>query len=247
MDIQKLIRTIEAHSDFKDILVFMNYRTLSRQSHRQHVTDIQRVSRALGISEEQIRQTEDFSRLFAAAIKRKLSPLKAFTPGVAIPVTVGGRLIKADYFYLVLATNSIAVADKFLMAYEKAVAHEKIVATVGTLFEGMIFETPSDGGNVLEVFSRSEADILSLWQIMESLWGQFLSWKGAMGGFGYGVPTIRNTVDKLNELRLQGRVKFAKSELFEYRTARSGNTPGDLSYSKIKSGRDAKLIKIKLK
>ena len=27
LDIQKLIRTIEAHSDFKDILVFMNYRT----------------------------------------------------------------------------------------------------------------------------------------------------------------------------------------------------------------------------
>ena len=48
LDIEKLIRTIEVHSDFKDILVFMNYRTLSRQSSRKHASDIERVS---GLSE----------------------------------------------------------------------------------------------------------------------------------------------------------------------------------------------------
>ena len=131
-------------------------------------------------------------------------------------MTVGGKLIKADYFYLVLATNSIAVADKFLMAYEKAVTRERIATSVGTLFEGIILETPSDGEEILEAFSRSRANILSLWQIMENLWGQFLSWKGAVRGSGYGVPTIRNTIDKFNALRSQGRIEFAEGEPFQY-------------------------------
>jgi hypothetical protein len=82
---------------------------------------------------------------------------------------------------------------------------------------------------------------------MEDLWDNFLSWKGAVKSSGYGIPTIRNTIDKLNALRAQGKLEFIECEPFEYKTARTGKVPGNLAYSKIKSGRDAKQIKIRLK
>jgi three-Cys-motif partner protein len=150
LDIEKLIRTMEAHKVFKDILVFTNYRTLSRQSRRKHANDIERVSKSLGIKEEQINQNADFREVFRTALKRKFSSLKAFTIGVAIPVAVGGKLIRADYFYLVLATDSIVVADSFLIAYENAVTQERTSGRWGRLFEGH---------EILDTFSRSRIRI----------------------------------------------------------------------------------------
>jgi hypothetical protein len=238
LDIEKLICTIEAHKARKDILVFTNYRTLSRQSHRKHANDIERVCRSLGIKEEQINETADFLQLFGAALKQKFSLLKDFTIGVAIPVTVGGKLIKADYFYLVLATNSIVVADSFLIAYENAVTTERGSGSWGNLFAG---------DDILEIFSRRKVKILSLRELMEELWDSSLSWKDAVKGPGYEIPTIKHTVDKLNTLHVQNKLEFMKCELFQYKAARAGTVPGNLAYSKIKRGRDTEQIKIHLK
>ncbi len=198
-----MICTMEAHKARKDILVFTNYRTLSRQSHRKHANDVERVCRSLGIKEEQINETDDFLQLFGAALKQKFALLKDFTIGVAIPVTVGGKLIKADYFYLILATNSIVVADSFLLAYENVVKIERGSGSWGNLFEG---------DDILDIFSRSKVKTLSLRELMEELWDSFLSWKGAIKGPGYEIPTIKNTVDKLNALHVQNKLEFVKSE-----------------------------------
>ena len=64
-----------------------------------------------------------------------------------------------------------------------------------------------------------------LWRVFR---GQFLSWKGAMGGFGYGVPTIGNTVIEFERATLAGKGEICEVGTFWYQTARSGNTSGRL-------------------
>ncbi len=239
LDIEKLKTIVETHEAYKDILILTNYRTQSRQFHRRQGKDVERVCKSLGISQEQLIGAIDFRELFGPALKRTFFSLKEFTIGVAIPVTVEGKLIKADYFYLVLATDSIAVADSFLVAYERIIRRERGSGSWGTLFD--------EGRDVLEAFTRSGVRELSLRDIMEDLWNNFLSWRLAVDGAGYQIPTARNVIDRLNGLRGKGRVEFRNSKEFEYRTSRSGMIPGNLAYSKIRKGRDTKQIKVLLK
>jgi len=238
LDIGKLKATLRAHAAFKDILILANPQTASRQSARGHANDIVRICKSLEIPPELVGRIAKSRELFAAALKEAFSSLKEFTIGVAMPVTVGGRLIKADYFYLVLATDSIVVADSFLTAYEGTVIKER-----GSKSQGMLF---GRGQEILDAFERNNTSNLSLWDIMEDLWDNFLSWKNAIKGPGYEIPTIKNIIDKLNGLRARGKIVFKESEAFQYKVKRGNAEPGNLKYSEIRSGRDAKRIRVQL-
>jgi three-Cys-motif partner protein len=239
LDIERLLKTVETHKAYKDILVLTNYRTQSRQFHRRQGKDTERVCKSLGISQDELTGASHFDELFGSALKRAFSLLKEFAIGVAIPVTVGGKLIKTDYFYLVLATDSIAVADSFLVAYERMIKTERGAGSWGTLFD--------EGRDVLEAFERNRARELTLREIMEDLWNNFLSWRLAVDGPGYQIPTIKSIIDTLNGLRGKRRVEFKNSKDFEYKTSRSRIVPGDLAYSKIRKGRDTKQIRVCLR
>jgi three-Cys-motif partner protein len=237
LDIDRLKATIRAYASYKDILILTNAQTASRQAARGHPNDIARVSRSLGISPEQVEGIAGSRENFVRLLKLAFSSIKEFTIGVAIPVTVAGKLINADYFYLVLATNSIVVADSFLTAYERMVLTEKNMPESFDFFPGE---------EILKAFTRNKTKTLSLWQIMENHWDNFLSWKRAMTDQWFKIPTIKNTVEALNILRSQNKIVFQESELFQYKTNRNNAVPGDLKYSEIKNGQNTKQIKIQL-
>lgn len=54
LDIDKLIELIQSYKSFKDIIIWVNFRTLQRQAERQQGGDIERVCRSLGVKAEQL-------------------------------------------------------------------------------------------------------------------------------------------------------------------------------------------------
>ena len=239
LDVSKLLRTLETCKAYKDILVFANYSTLSRQSGRRQGGDIDRVCRSLGASSEEIpHRSREFHLFFVKKLKEAFSTFKEFVVGVAIPVTVEEKLIRADYFYLVLATDSIAIVDCFLNIYHEMMMRERRSGIAGNLFAA--------DTQILQAFTQSNTEVLSLRDILSYNWDNFLSWKKAVTGPGYEIPTIENIVEKLNLLRERRRVEFEDCEVFRYATSRKGRV-GDLRYTAIHNGRDARQIKVRLR
>jgi len=245
LDITRLAEMLRGYAAYKDILVFANEQTISRQLARGHANDITRLCTALGISRDNVGEAAQAREPNVAALKRIFSPLKQFTIGVAIPVTVARRLINADYFYLILATDSIVVADCFLAEYAKVIAKKRKLHSYPPLFWG---------DEILNALRQNDQPAMTLREVMEYLWENFLSWKEAMRHPDYEVPTIEIVVNKLNSLRDRGQIEYRGSGDFQYKrttTGQGGESPGhlqgDLAYSKIKKGRDTEQIRVALK
>ncbi len=241
LDIEQLIQLIDSCKHFKDVLIFINFNTLVRQTKRGHINDINRVSKSLGIKPEQLLANEDFSDLFKGALQDRFSELKQIIIGVAIPVTVEKKLITADYFYLLFATDSIKVADGFLKAYEKQV-NEYRDKYMQPSFLG---EYLAD--EIVQFLKEKLSNDVSLFEIISYLFNKFLSWKSAITDVNYKVPTIRNIISCLNDLRNNNNIIVSCGEDFFYKRNTAHWNKGDLAYSKLRRGKDTRLIKIGLK
>ncbi len=241
LDIDVLVATIEKFKKLKDIFVFANFNTLARQTARAHVNDIQRVCKSIGVDPQRLSDNEDFSDLFKSALQKKISALKTFVTGVAIPITKKDKLITADYFYLILATDSVMVADGFLEAYEKVVNQHKMPE----LQQSFWTEEPFLQKEILRILGSVKKRTLQ--EIVMELFNDFLSWKVAIQKTDYRVPTIKNIVTSLNTLHKEEKVEFVCSNQFVYKRTMKEAKKGGLKFSEIHSGRDTGAITVKLK
>lgn len=243
LDIEALVQTISSFRVLKDIFIFANLNTLSRQAARRHENDIERVCRSLGIVDPAEIATEDFPEVFKNALKNKFSALKHFVTGVAIPITKEEKLIMADYFYLILATDSVKVADGFLDAYEDVVTQYKPEDKQQSFWRQHSFLEEK----IEEFLKARTGRECGLVKIIDMLFNAFLSWKLAIGRSDYMVPNIRNIVGALNALFGDDKIEFRCPPSFLYKRQTTDVAKGSLKYSEIHGGKDTEVIKIKLK
>lgn len=252
LDIDKFIQLIEKGKSCKDFLIWANFRTLLRQATRKQGGDIERVCKSLGTTCEQLLGDNDFSDFFKTAIQKKFIKLKQFTIGVAVPVTVKEKLVSTDYFYLVCATDSLKVADGFLNAYEAELYIQKEKTEkpgsqqLSGLFESHQVSTQLQLA-VLSFLKEQSRKECSLYQLLNHLFNNFLSWRTAINTKNYEVPTMKNIVSSLNTIFKLKKIEFANAADYLYKRGTPENIAGSLSYSKIMSGKHAHNIKITLK
>lgn len=171
--------------------------------------------------------------------------------GVAIPITVKDKLITADYFYLLCATDSVMVADGFLNAYEEelrehVVSQKPAQNQVPLPFEVDQVSTDLQDG-IVRWLAEQPQNKSQLTQILYFLFSDFLSWKTAMRKAHYQVPTIKNVIEALNILFDQGKIQFINAKDYLYKRRTQGHAAGTLNLSRIRSGKDTQAILIQLK
>lgn len=233
LDLKKLTDQIKQLSAVKDIMIFANFNTLSRQHGRKHENDVERVCSTIGISNDLLSLEEDFSEQFKAAFSSQLS-FKDFAIGVAFPIEVKKNLITADYFYLILGTNSIKVADGFLEAYAEEMSRYR---------KGLVFNTLFADDNIIE-FLKDKNDA-TLYELLNHLFNNFLSWKGC--GSASEIPTIANTVAKINKMIDAKEIELECHEDLVYKRndKSKGNKIGHIKNSAISHKRDTEAITLK--
>lgn len=195
LHLQPFIDLLQDSCNLKDILAFYTYRTLSRQHGRACENDIDRICKTLNIKREQF-DTEDFSEKFQSTLIENYSKLKEFVIGVSFPTTVKKKLITADYFYLIFATNSLKLVDTFLKTYEKALRLYGNYDPQRKLF---------DEQNMLNIIISSNAKNFS--ELFIYITRNFLSWKEIINKHLF-VPTTDYLMDKLQELSVKGKIKI---------------------------------------
>lgn len=204
LHLQPFIELLQDSCNLKDILAFYTYRTLSRQHGRACDNDIDRICKTLNITKEQF-ETEDFSEKFQSQLIENYSKLKEFIIGVSFPTTVNKKLITADYFYLIFATNSLKLVDTFLNAYEKALELYGSYAPQCKLF---------DNEDILNIIIDSNSKNLS--ELFIYVTKNFLSWKNIISNHLF-VPTADYLMDKLQELSVQSKIKISAPKEFLYK------------------------------
>lgn len=233
LDIQQFTDHIKDVSKVKDIMIFANFNTLVRQNGRLHQNDAERLSKAMGLPIEVIISDEDFSDRFQNAFSAQLNKFKDFAIGVAFPIDIKKKgLIAADYFYLILGTNSIKVADGFLEAYAEELVKYKKSLMCNTLF---------DDSSIID-FLKDKDDGVTLYDLLNYLFNNFLSWKNC--GSSNDIPTIANTIAKINKMIDLKEIELDCPEEFRYKRnmPAQGNKIGHLKNSSISHRKDTEAV-----
>lgn len=236
LDILKLKTVLTDCSKLKDILVFFNFNTLARQDGRALPEDIKRICKNLGLEECNLLDNDGyFSNVFEETLKNHFSDLKDFVIGVSFPTTVEGKLINADYFYLVFSTGSIMLVDSFLKAYEQALG----------LFGGYLPQrTLFEGHDILEYLQNNNLES-SLFDLFINFTKNFLSWK-TISQRGSRINTIENIINMLNELAREEQIEFECPTEIAYKRKTGENVPGNIKFSAINNKKNLESVKIKL-
>lgn len=172
-----------------DILIFVNIQDLRRCL--PHDKAKYKALNFLKLDEETFNENinkTDYDDTIRKALTQGFSVLnKDFNIGVAIPNSREGRLTNSDYFYLVLLTNSMGVANNFLESYVNA-KHE-FDEKSPKLFRGGISDA------IISI--TREAKSMSLYDVVRNLFNRYLSWKDADIDE---IPTVKNIKKVLNEI-----------------------------------------------
>ena len=205
LKLDKLKTALEKYSKYKDILIFANFNTLTRQYGRGHNNDIQRICEFFGISDDELQGDTDFSEKFKNLLKNKFKSIKDFSIGVAIPIKVKQELRTMDYFYLVLFTSSVMVGDALLKSYENIIEQHRSKENSLPLND--------DGKESLYNFLKKEKE-LSLYEIWEYLQQNFLSWKKIVNDSNLKVPTLKNITEMINNLKDKNLLEIIAEDTF---------------------------------
>lgn len=226
LDLLKLSDLIIKGTKFKDIMFLINRLSMKRifGSKGKNASEIKKY----GIDPELIKSQEDLSEEIKKQIRSKFE-FKDFTIGLAIPIEKKEKLSSIDYFYLVLATNSVGVANKFLEEYDIIIRNEQ---TSNGFAPGFQLK------NEIETFMKDKKKE-NFYILTSYLYNNFLSWKIATKIPGYKVPTTGNIVENINNLLKEGKLDLLCDD--KYKTKK-----GHLSKS-IKSKAKMKNIYLKFK
>jgi three-Cys-motif partner protein len=226
LDLLKLSDLMIKETKFKDIMFLINRLSMKRifGSKGINASEIKKY----GIDPELIKSQEDLSEEIKKQIRSKFE-FKDFTIGLAIPIEKKKKLLSIDYFYLVLTTNSVGVADSFLNSYQNIV---EVKQQSKGLFTGYELK------NSIQKILKGQNE-LNFYNLVDSLYNDFLSWKDATKIPGYKVPTTGNIIENINNLLKEGKLDLLCDD--KYKTGK-----GHLSKS-IKSKAKMKYIYLKLK
>lgn len=234
LDVLKLKNILKDCSKLKDILVFFNFNTLSRQDGRAHPEDIKRICKNLGISEDNLLDNQGyFSDVFENALTGHFSDLKDFVIGVSFPTTVEGKLITADYFYLVFSSSSVILVDSFLIAYEQALKE-----FAGYIPQRSLF----DGQEIIDYIQKNNNNVL-LFNLFVDFSKEFFSWKNIVKNSSR-IPTISNIIELINEQIRANKIKINCPENLKYKVKRGINVKGNLKANDVKNKTIMESIKL---
>lgn len=229
----KLIYTIKNNVFVKDILIFYNYNTLSRQNARNYESDQKRVKDNIGA--KQIDKTINFKEFFKQTIINNLHTIKKYIIGVSFPVTKNNKLTKSDYFYLVFCTDSVVLANEFLYFYEICLINHTDYEKDHPIGRATLEEK-------IEKFIIDSQDI-TLLELKDKFLDNFFEWKDYCT-YPEIIPTKENIIEILNDLYKRNQIKFKCDKTYIYQKQHNKKSIGMLNSNKIKSKTDYKNIEI---
>jgi len=226
-EFEELLRTLPK---YWDILIFVNIGHIQRFVNRSN-SDRQRIARFLSVSPEELIQLfRDFSdeenhkenhsdiviTRTLSIIRNKLKAIRensVFVVSVALPLSYSsGKVIKRDYYGLVLASGMPSVIEAFLKGYIKILENHTSLPNLFPRLEPEI-------KNILK-----KAERLSLWDLMDLLYAKWFSWKDIVkNGYLKDLPTIDNLIDKINELLENGDIEIKAPEDVLYKRKKGIN------------------------
>lgn len=195
LDLLKLRDLMIKETKFKDIMFLINRLSMKRifGYKGKNASEIIKY----GIDPELIKSQEDLSEEIKKQIRSKFE-FKDFTIGLAIPIEKKEKLSSIDYFYLVLATNSVGVANKFLEEYDMIIRNKQ---TSNGFAPGFQLK------NKIETFMKDKKKE-NFYSLTSYLYNNFLSWKIATKTPGYKVPTTGNIAENINNLVKEGKLNL---------------------------------------
>lgn len=233
LDIKKLMNTIEKKVLLKDILIFYNYNTLNRQNARNYESDKIRVKSTIGV--EDISKTVNFKDFFKQNIKKNLYAIKDYTIGVSFPVTRNNKLTNSNYFYLVFCTNSVQLSIEFISFYEDCLnTHSSYNPSNKVALLSL--------ENSIEDFISHHRSILLI-ELIDNFVNNFFEWKNYNNDYEI-LPTTKKIIEIINENFRENKISIKCNTEYKYIRKKEDKIPGMIKFSKIKSKKDCKNIKI---
>lgn len=183
----------------KDILIFLNFRSLQRLigSGNEKLTNI--VSNFFGIPEKELMELIEKDKkgninfdIFNKLIFNRLKSLKKeFITGCALPNTKEGKLTNSDYYFLIFCSTDHNMVDEFFKSYLNEISIFKNDLPLSSRIEQKVSEE-------LRQVSMSFLDLYI------AIISDFVSWKTT---FVKEIPTLNHIIDYLNELIKKGSIK----------------------------------------
>lgn len=183
----------------KDILIFLNFRSLQRLIGLGNEKLTNLVSNFFGISEKELKEFIENDEkgninfnIFNKLIFDRLKGLKKeFITGCALPNTKEGKLTNSDYYFLIFCSTDHNMIDEFFKSYLNEISIFKNDLPLSSSIEQKVSE---------ELRQRS----MSFLDLYISIISDFVSWKTT---FVNDIPTLNHIIDYLNELIKKGSIK----------------------------------------
>lgn len=185
VELDNLFDLLQNRCKTKDFMLFINTQALKRIAGASE--NNQYVANFFGVSPNKIKMILKSDETIRNALQKRFSNAKkSYILNASLPTTRKDKLINMDNFQLLLATNSIGVANAFLISYSEAVDLYKKdrVLNFNTLEENIF--------NIVRMYKK-----ISLSKLIEELYKNNNSWKNADLN---NIPTTKNISRDVNIL-----------------------------------------------
>ena len=190
VELDQLFELLSTKRNMKDFMIFINVQSMKRIVGQNNYNE--KVAKFLGVSTNDLLNIVKCDNKIREAMQQRFAALnKDYVINAAIPKTRNNKLSHTDNYQLLLATNSIGVADAFLKSHVEALIEFKGEDTLD------LFETLE--GNISQIV-KDAGDKISIKSIFEKLYANHNSWKNADL---YNIPTCKNIQKKINTLILR--------------------------------------------
>ena len=200
VELEELFILIKNKANLIDFLIFINIQSLKRLAGNKN-TQIY-VQKFLNLNEVDIPGILENNEKINEILQKRFSDIsKSFILNANIPTTRNNKLINSDTFQLLLGTNSIGVADNFLISFVDAIKDFK-EDTIFNLFNNLEDEILNHLKNYNE---------LTIFELIRIMFRKYNSWKNADIN---NIATSENLFKSINDLIKCKKITFiTKSEI----------------------------------
>lgn len=176
----------------KDLMIFINTqaikRTLGLNPHNEKIANF------FGVETHELLSISQSDEQIRDALQTRFEMIgKDYILNASLPTTRRNKLVETNYFQLLLITNSIGVANAFLISYVEALNEHTRCNSLD------LFNTLED--YLYVVIKKNQ--LISLNKLVQEIYKNNNSWKNADI---HNIPTSHNICKSLNELIRQKKV-----------------------------------------
>jgi|GEM_PF-3274378 len=197
IELDNLIDLLKVRAKFKDFMMFINFQSLKRIVGRY--PGHKGVANFLGVNQEELNFIIKDNNLINDCIRNRFSVMnKDYIINVLIPTTREGNIENRDNFALLLGTNSIGVADAFLVSYFESLQVYKN-GFAPSLFDNM-------GDDIFKIIKNEKT--ITLNNLIQKIYSSHSSWRFAEMN---NIPISLNIHRSVNDLISNKRIKVVSN------------------------------------